>query len=91
MREQRTEPRTGILARIEALWEDETGTPRIAPAKLEDKSRRGMSIRVNEPIRVGTKLTIQWLAGQFSGTVTYCCSHGKTFVLGIKRDPTDVD
>ena len=59
MREKRTEPRAGIMARIEALWEDETGTPRITPGKLEDKSPAGTSVRVEEPIRIGTRVIIR--------------------------------
>jgi hypothetical protein len=75
------------MARIEVLWGDKDGAPRIAPAKLEDKSRGGASIRVKNPIGVGTHVTVQWQNGHFSGTVTYCNPRGDEYVLGIHRDP----
>jgi hypothetical protein len=75
------------MARSEVLWEDEGRTPRIAPAKLEDKSRGGASIRAKDPIGVGTHVIVQWQNGHFSGTVTYCNRHGEEYVMGIHRDP----
>ena len=86
MREKRAEPRAGIMARIEALWEDEGGNPRIVPAKLEDKSEAGACIRIKEPIGVGTRLTVQWSNGNITGTVMYCNRHGEEYVLGIQRE-----
>jgi hypothetical protein len=87
MREKRAESRAGIMARIEVLWGDKDGTARIAPAKLEDKSRGGASIRVKDPIGVGTHVTVQWQNGHFSGTVAYCDPLGNEYVLGIRRFP----
>jgi len=77
------------MVRVEVLWEDETGTPHVVPAKLEDKSRSGASLRIKEPITVGTKLVVQSPYGQFSGVVTYCNRSGENYVLGILRDPAD--
>jgi hypothetical protein len=74
------------MAWIGALWEDKTGTPRITPGKLEDKSRGGASMRIKEPISVGSKLILQWGIEQISGTVTYCRRDGKEYVLGVQRD-----
>jgi hypothetical protein len=87
MREKRAESRAGIMARINALWADQRGTPRITPAKLEDKSPAGACIRIKEPIAVGTHVIVQWPNGHFSGTVTYCNRHGEEYVLGMQRDP----
>lgn len=81
------------MARIEVLWEDETGTPRITCGKLEDKSRAGTSVRVEAPISVGTRLIIQGQSEQFSGTVIYCRrdhSGHPQYALGIQRDPADI-
>jgi hypothetical protein len=75
-----------MMARIKALWEDEAGTQHISPGKLEDLSDGGLCVRVNDPISVGSKLTVKWHRGEFSGTVVQCRQHGRDFVLGIKRD-----
>jgi hypothetical protein len=42
MEEKRSEPRINMMARIEALWQDEAGTQRISPGKLEDYSDGGL-------------------------------------------------
>lgn len=86
VREKRSEPRVNMMARIEALWEDEAGTQHISPGKLEDLSDGGLCVRVSDPISVGSKLIVQWHRGKFSGTVVQSRQHGRDFVLGIKRD-----
>ena len=86
MRENRAEARTSIMARVDALWEDESGTPRVVPAKLEDKSPGGLSIRIMERIPVGSSVTIHWERGHISGSVTYCLLHRGEYVVGIQRD-----
>jgi hypothetical protein len=86
MEEKRSEPRINMMARIEALWQDEAGTQRISPGKLEDYSDGGLCIRVNDPISAGSKLIVQWHRGKFSGTVVQCRRQGQEYVLGIKRD-----
>jgi PilZ domain len=88
MQEKRAEPRVNIMARIQALWEDEAGTQHTAPGKLEDMSDGGLCIRVSDPIRVGSKLIVQWHRGNLSGTVVQCRPQGQEFLLGIQRDRT---
>lgn len=75
-----------MMARIEALWDDEAGTRHISPGKLEDLSDGGSCIRVSDPIGVGSKLVVQWHRGNFSGTVVQCRQQGGDYILGIKRD-----
>jgi hypothetical protein len=89
MREKRVGPRAGIMARVEALWEEEGGNPRVTPVRLEDKSDAGACIRIREPIGVGTTLTVQWTNGHIIGRVMYCNRHGEEYVLGIQRGPTE--
>src|SRR5258708_39920444 len=86
MSEKRAERRIPVLARVEALWEDETRTPRVAPATIEDRSRGGGSIRIDNPISVGSKLTIKRHREQFSGTVTNSRQDKTAYILGIRRD-----
>jgi hypothetical protein len=84
--EKRAELRIPLMARVDALWADEDGTPRVAPATLEDRSPSGVSVRMKCPIRVGAKITIKRGSEQFSGTVTNCRRHRADYVLGVKRD-----
>ena len=74
------------MARVEALWVDDTGNPRVAPATVEDRSRGGVSIRIKTPVSVGTNMTIKWQSEQFSGTVTHTRRDIAEYILGIRRD-----
>jgi hypothetical protein len=75
-----------MMARVEALWRDEAGIAHISHGKLEDISDGGLSIRVNQPIRVGSKLIVRAHIGNFPGTVVQSRQQGQEYVLGIKRD-----
>jgi hypothetical protein len=84
--EKRTEFRIPLMARVDVLWGDEDGTPRVAPATLEDTSHRGMSMRMKNAIRVGSHVTVKWGSEQDSGTVTNCRREKDHYVIGVKRD-----
>jgi hypothetical protein len=75
------------MARVDVLWEDEDGTPRVAPATLDDTSHHGMSLRMKSAIRVGSHVTVKWGSEQDSGTITNCRREKADYVLGIQREP----
>jgi PilZ domain-containing protein len=81
---KRKSPRLLVMAKVEALWQDNAGNPRVAPATVEDRSRGGLSIRIHTLIKVGTKLIIMWQSEQFSGTVTHCRRDRAEYILGIQ-------
>ncbi len=83
---KRTEFRIPLMARVDVLWEDEDGTPRVAPATLEDTSHGGMSVRMKNAIRVGSHVTVKSGSEQDSGTVTNCRREKVEYILGIQRD-----
>jgi hypothetical protein len=85
--EKRTESRIPLMARVDVLWGDADGTPRVAPATLEDTSHRGMSVRMKNAIRVGSHVTVKWGSEQDSGIVTNCRRDRADYVLGIQRVP----
>ena len=74
------------MARVDVLWGDDHGTPRVAPGTLEDKSQGGVSVRMKAAIRVGSHITVKWGNEQVSGTVTNCRLERAEYVLGVKRD-----
>ena len=86
MSEKRAEFRIPLMARVDVLWADEDGTPRVAPATLEDTSHGGMSVRMKTAVRVGAHVTVKWGSEQGSGTVTNCRSEKQHYTIGIKRD-----
>jgi hypothetical protein len=80
------EPRTLVMTIVEVSWEDASGTLRIVPGRLEDKSAGGACVWVKTPITVGSRLRIQWRFEQFSGIAKYCRSEGFEYRVGIQRD-----
>jgi hypothetical protein len=84
--EKRGEFRIPLMARVDVLWGDVDGTPRVAPATLEDTSHRGMSVRMKDAIRVGSHVTVKWGSEQDSGTVTNCRREKVDYVIGIQRE-----
>jgi hypothetical protein len=84
--EKRAELRIPLMARVDVLWVDEDGTPRVAPGKLEDRSQGGLSVRLKDPIRIGSHITVKWGSEQTSGTVTNSRREKVDCILGIRRD-----
>ena len=79
------------MAVAEVSWEDSTGAVQNLSARLEDTSNSGACIRISTPISVGTRLSVEWREGRFSGTTKYCRSEGREYVIGIQREiPKDV-
>jgi len=89
--EKRIEFRIPLMARVDVMWGDEDGTPRVAPAKLEDTSHHGMSVRLKTAIPVGSHVTVKWGSEQDSGTVTYSRRERSDYIIGVKRDAGDGD
>jgi hypothetical protein len=89
--EKRAEFRIPLMARVDVLWGDDDGAPRVAPATLEDTSHRGMSVRMKDAIRVGSHVTVKWGSEQDSGTVTNCRREKADYVIGVKRDADEGD
>ncbi|MGA8430844.1 MAG: hypothetical protein WB729_13555 [Candidatus Sulfotelmatobacter sp.] len=80
------ETRTLVMTIVEVSWDDASGTLRIVPGRLEDKSAGGACVWVKTPITVGSRLRIQWRFEQFSGIAKYCRSDGTEYRVGIQRD-----
>src|SRR5437667_8896061 len=80
------EPRAAVMIMVEASWEDDKGSLRRIPARIENKSAGGACIRVHIPIAVGSKLRIQSHWEHFSGVARYCMSEGMDYLVGIERD-----
>jgi hypothetical protein len=78
------------MARVDVLWTDETGTPRVAPAILDDKSQSGMCVRLKDAIGIGTHVTVKRGSDQVSGVVANCRRENVQYVIGVKRDDSKI-
>jgi len=83
--EKRSEPRIPLMARIDVLWADDGGVPRVAPASLEDRSHGGVSVRMQSAISVGSHVTIKWGDQEFTGVVTNCRREKHSHMIGVRR------
>jgi len=79
------EPRIPVMIVVEATWEDQSGTPQTARARMENRSVSGACIRLRSQIKVGTKLKLQWRWDKFIGIAKYCRSEGRDFLVGLQR------
>ena len=86
MKEKRTEVRIPLMALVDVLWTDGVGSPRVSPAKLEDKSPSGLSVRMKEPVGDGSHVTVRWGTEQVQGIVTHCRRQKDQFIVGVKRE-----
>lgn len=89
MVEKRAESRIPLMARVDVLWGDADGTPRIAPAILEDKSASGLSVRIKTSIRVGAHVTVRWGSEQVTGIITNSRRDRAEYIIGVKREPDE--
>jgi PilZ domain len=83
--EQRAEPRSTVMVPVEASWQDESGASHTILGILDNMSRSGVSIRVSEPIPVGSRLQILAPGDEFSGIVVHCHLYRQEFLLGLRR------
>ncbi len=74
------------MAVATVVWEDQGGASRQSPGKIEDTSRSGACLRITTPILVGTKLTVDWREGRFSGIARYCRADGEEYSVGVRWD-----
>ena len=86
MSEKRAELRIPLMARVDVLWADKDGTPRIVPATLEDRSYGGLSVRVKTSIHVTSHVTVRWGSEQVSGIVTHCRPDQAGYIVGVRRE-----
>jgi hypothetical protein len=82
------ELRTPVMTLVEASWEEPNGVSQRVTACMEDKSAGGACIRFQTPIRVGSRLRVQWRFDQFSGIARYCRREGREYLVGMQRDST---
>jgi hypothetical protein len=72
---------------VDARWRDREGRARSAVANLEDISLSGACIQLDEPLDAGTRVTITYPRGEFTGVVRYCAFRQIGYFAGIQFEP----
>ena len=89
MPRRRLEPRKTLICRISVLWTDEEGTLIKLTGLLEDRSRTGVQIVVEEPVAVGTCVRIRGRARELRGIVRHCRYEAGKYFIGVRLDDED--
>jgi hypothetical protein len=57
-------------------------------ARLADVSANGLSLILNNQMRVGSSVKVEWGRYSFAGISIYCQPRGREFLIGLKvEDP----
>jgi len=89
MRHTRSEPRKVFLCRITITWESETDGLKSQSGLLEDRSRSGAGVSVDDPIPVGTAVKIRGRKRELSAIVKYCYPKNMRYLVGVRYDEVD--
>ncbi len=72
---------------VEIQWHDASGRPRTTVANLEDISRLGACLQVEQEIPLRTSVRMTVMKTQYSGEVRYCVFREFGYFLGIQFAP----
>jgi hypothetical protein len=72
---------------LKIRWTDESGAGRREVATLEDISPTGACLKVENPIPVGTTLTILYPSGSYQGRVQHCDPQMDWYFVGVEFTP----
>lgn len=89
MRRTRNEPRKVFLCRITITWKSETDGLKSQTGLLEDRSRSGAGVSVDDPIPVGTAVKIRGRKRELTAIVKYCYPKNMRYLVGVQYDEAD--
>ena len=86
MTEKRGEPRYMCSELVNILIRHEDQTVQEAIANLEDISRSGACVQLDEAVRLGADIEIVCSTCRFKGKVRYCRFAGSLYDVGVAFD-----
>lgn len=87
MIERRAEVRLLCADLVEVRWKDKTGHMRKGIANLEDISRCGVCLQLDDPIPVDTVVTVRHAKTHLKGNVRYCLFRETGYFVGVQLAP----
>jgi hypothetical protein len=69
---------------LDIHWKDDTGTTHDEVATLEDISSSGACVKMDQPVKINTILTIKYPNGKFVGRVKHCKSESIGYFIGVQ-------
>jgi hypothetical protein len=84
MNDRRFDLRMPVADKVILGWTDQTGEKQQGIAEMADISRSGASIRSQQSVKIGTKLSLGYQDQEFAGKVRSCVSGPTGYTLGIE-------
>jgi len=84
---KRNEPRNLCADILKIRWKDAGNRPCRDLASLEDISSKGACLQLEQPIPVGTMVSIIYPKGMYQGRVKYCVFQDTGHFVGIEFSP----
>lgn len=72
---------------IKVVWTDAEGNKQKQLGALEDISRGGACLQLEQPIPIDTAISILYPHGRYYGRIRYCYFQQTGYFLGIQFDP----
>lgn len=86
MHNRRSDIRLLCADLIELVWCDPSGVEHRRIANLEDISHKGMSLQLEVPVHVGTKVRVLYGKIELAGIVRYAVYRNKAYFIGVELD-----
>jgi hypothetical protein len=86
VQERRADIRLLCADLVELIWNDESGVEKRRVANLEDISSCGMSLQLEAPVHVGTRLRVRCGAVEMAGMVRYAIYRDEAYFMGVEFD-----
>lgn len=83
-RERRFATRTDVSVEAIVTLQDPQGSPLACTGKVRDYSQTGMRLDLERPVAMGTSLRVAVNGQHVEGTVRYCTSVRKRYMVGIE-------
>ena len=84
MIDRRFDVRVPVADTVSLSWTDAMGEQQQGHADLADISRSGASVRVQHPLKIGSRLSINYQDQELVGTVRSCIAGPTSYALGIE-------
>ena len=84
MLDRRAEPRLLCADVVEIEWTDKSGHTHHGAANLEDISRSGLGLQVEQPVPLLTTVHIRHERGELVGKIKSCVLRHSGYLLGVE-------
>lgn len=86
MSERRIAARLLCADLVDVTWALKSGRKRRVTVSLDDISESGACIQLEQPLAIGTRMSVVFPKGEMTGSVRYCVLRELGYFIGIEFD-----